>query len=906
MILITILLLQVIASHESQVENETLIDKVIYDEEGIRIRGIRDLGDIMIGGLIPITSDYQCSSTIWKGGMQILEAMLYAVRNINKNSSLLPNVTIGYEIRDTCTTKGFSVQETIDMVITQQQTSMSSCQKLINNKEIIRPPITAVVGPLNSVTTAQIAGFLSFINITQVSYGATTSVLDDQNRYNYFFRTIPPDSQLATAIVDVVSYYNWNLISIITSKDDFGKNGDKAFRKYAKKKNICIDMHEQINEFTNYTKLIGKIMKSKSSVFILFATRVYAKKLLIEFQKTSREATTRDVLWISSTSMSGVNEFNKEVFARLWEITPSISTDNNFHNHWKLLTPTVMNQKGVWFANYYQRSKFQCLNDTNCAVDNDDRKISSFALYTIDAVYAIAYALDSIINKYCQQPVEWDPIQQSCVGYNGTISGEILRNHLTHINFVSPTGNKISFDYKGNLQAKYNIANYQKLSSCSHCSNAYRLVNVGHWDGNVPNDHIVFYPNVTPQFGVDENGDVLYQLQSQCQQCSPGFIKQSVISSCCGTCRPCLGQNYTNSTTSSTQCDMCPQYMWGNSPLNGSTECIDIQESYLMPQDPWAIVLMILAIIGLLSVVFVSSVFIWFWSTPIVKSSGREQMTLIMIGIILTFASTIVFILKPSPAVCALRRIGSWSSLALILSALLVKLIRLTRIFLQKEVSGRPKCVGPWYQVLFTLIIWSVEFLIIVISLIVSMTPSVDLIVEMEQINNTMNSNDFPLLGINCASEYIAIIVLHVVYLSALIITSNALAILTIRFPANFNEAKFVAFSTFTVGLVWIASIATYFSTDVTTQSAVISFGIQLSSMCIIIGLFGGRVCMMIFFPSKNVKDKYYIGSTVENKPNEMARPSSAMLSANMIPGLSSQRNSSLGNTNEIELQEKK
>ena len=62
--------------------------------------------------------------------------------------------------------------------------------------------------------------------------------------------------------------------------------------------------------------------------------------------------------------------------------------------------------------------------------------------------------------------------------------------------------------------------------------------------------------------------------------------------------------------------------MWGNDPLNGSNDCVDIEEPYIKPSVGWSIVLILLAIIGLLAVVFVSGVFIYFWNTPIVKSSG--------------------------------------------------------------------------------------------------------------------------------------------------------------------------------------------------------------------------------------------------------------------------------------------
>ena len=77
--------------------------------------------------------------------------------------------------------------------------------------------------------------------------------------------------------------------------------------------------------------------------------------------------------------------------------------------------------------------------------------------------------------------------------------------------------------------------------------------------------------------------------------------------------------------------------MWGNNPLNGSNGCVDIEESYLKPSDAWSIVLILLALIGLLAVVFVSGVYIYFWNRHIIKSSGQEQMVLLLTGIALCF-----------------------------------------------------------------------------------------------------------------------------------------------------------------------------------------------------------------------------------------------------------------------------
>ena len=263
---------------------------------------------------------------------------------------------------------------------------------------------------------------------------------------------------------------------------------------------------------------------------------------------------------------------------------------------------------------------------------------------------------------------------------------------------------------------------------------------------------------------------------------------------------------------------MCPDHMWGNDPVNGSTGCVDIKESYLRPSDPWAIILMIIAIIGLLATAFVGAVFIWFWNTPIVKSSGREQMILLLTGITLCFLITIVFLIKPSRAVCGFQRMGSWFCFSLILCALLVKLVRIARIFMQGKISPvRPKWIAPEHQILFTFLLVGVQVILVVISLSV-VPPSVTKTLQ----KNITNQDDFPVFVIQCTSPHIALVVLEMVYFTALTIANNVLAMLTVQFPQNFNESKSVAFA---LGLMWllilIPSDFTAATADTTIQTAV-------------------------------------------------------------------------------------
>ena len=250
-------------------------------------------------------------------------------------------------------------------------------------------------------------------------------------------------------------------------------------------------------------------------------------------------------------------------------------------------------------------------------------------------------------------------------------------------------------------------------------------------------------------------------------------------------------------------------------------------------------------------------------------------MILLLSGITLCFLITIVFLLKPSPAVCGLQRMGSWFCISLILCALFVKLVRIARIFMQRQISTRPKCITPKYQILFTFLLIGANMILILISLLV-VPPSVSTNLQKDK----ANQDDFPLLIIDCVSPHTVLVVLQMVYFTAVIIASNALAILTIKFPQNFKESKYVAFTTFALTLIWtLVFIPSYAASTANsnTQRAVISFTIQLSALAVLSCLFGPRVLIMMIWPKRNVrKSPTAINSTIhhETKTQITAQPS--------------------------------
>ena len=839
--------------------------KVLY-AENMRIRGFKSIeqSDFTLGGLFPVhtskESGGECSSKWMNQGMDFVEAFLYAVDLVNDDPEILPNITLGYDIRDTCISEYIALDEVIDLVLSSnnQQPSDCDCQNGSTKNDI---PV--VVGAYASFVSIPVASFLRSFKIPQISYSSTSVLLSNRDRYRYFFRTVPSDDQQAQVMIDLALYFNWTYVSTIHSNDLYGEPGIDKFRQLAKANGICIDLDEGIDDgFTSsqYETLTNKIFNSTANVIVLFASLHHVPDLfqhILDIQQTRGEE--RRFLWIASDAWAEsqvITSKYSDIVAGMWGVLPLTEDKSGFNERFASLLPST-NKRNPWFNDYYEYY-FNCTIAVTCTnssiVDHPQYHPNSFTPLVIDAVYSVSHALNEFFNDNCDFPIKWDPSSKTCEGQQKKINGSVLRDYLQNINFTSPTGKQITFNIFGSVGSKHEISNYQTL--CQNCSNEFRNVHVAQW-GELDSrgiKNIRFYENVSFQFGIDSSGQPLLTYESQCQQCEIGHVKRNVQSSCCGTCSPCLGRNYTNTTTSS-ECSTCPDDMWGNKPLVGSDSCQDIEESYLDPSDVWAIFLIVLAFIGIVAVVLVCIAMGVFWNTPIIKSSGREQMLLLLVGIALCFVLTLVFLFKPSAIVCSLQRMGTWFCFSLILSALFVKLVRITRIFLRKQGSRRPRLIKSQYQIIFTLLLVGGQMLLVIVSLLV-VYPDV----TEEIILNRENTNNFPTLIYKCTSPHIALIIIQMLYYTVLLIASNALAMFTIRFPENFNEVKYVAFSTFSIGLIWLAFIPTYFATEDEFRTAIISFAIQMSALAVLVCMFGSRIFIMIVWPSKNT-----VKHTVQN-----------------------------------------
>ncbi|PWA19994.1 hypothetical protein CCH79_00019929 [Gambusia affinis] len=236
-------------------------------------------GDITLGGLFPIHArgphGVNCGELKKEKGIHRMEAMLYALDQINSDPELLPNITLGARILDTCSRDTYALEQSLTFVqaLIQKDTSDIRCSN--GEPPLIRKPerVVGVIGASASSVSIMVANILrlfelscyttliclsgsglrssttrptvaselgsgsgsgSEFQIPQVSYASTAPELSDNNRYDFFSRVVPPDSYQAQAMLDIVKALGWNYVSTLASEGNYGESGVEAFMQISR------------------------------------------------------------------------------------------------------------------------------------------------------------------------------------------------------------------------------------------------------------------------------------------------------------------------------------------------------------------------------------------------------------------------------------------------------------------------------------------------------------------------------------------------------------------------------------------------------------------------------------------------------------------------------------------------
>ncbi|XP_026086102.1 extracellular calcium-sensing receptor-like [Carassius auratus] len=773
-----------------------------------------------------------CGSFNSLRGFKYAQTLIFTIEEINNSKQLLPGVSLGYKIYDSCSS--------ISQTVLSGMSLMNGYEETLNDTSCSRPPaVHAIVGESNSSPTMALASIVGPFSLPVISHFATCACLSNRKRFPSFFRTIPSDYYQSRALAQLVKHFGWTWVGTVRSRGDYGNNGISAFEEAARQEGICIEYSEAIlstDPKEQFLKTLEVIKKGTAKVVLAFVAvgdfvpllNVIAQHNITGIQWVGSES------WITYRTFAETKEYSflsgavgfaiaNAKLVGLREFLVNVHPDQEPNN--KLLKEFW---ETVFQCSFRSNSSGGCTGSEKLAeLQNEYTDVSELRIvnkvYT--AVYAIAHTLHNVLkdlrSSTNSSKGEWPTLQK-------------VLNYMRDVRFTVKTGEEIFFDLSGDPAARYDLINWQPAENGS-----LQFKYVGSYDSSLPFEQCL---QVTQEQMIWAGNSRQFPVSVCSESCPPGTRKavQKGRPVCCYDCIPC-SEGEINNETDSSDCFPCDLEYWSN---EGKDKCVLKVVEFLSYTEIMGTVLCIFSFFGMLLTAIVSFVFYLHKETPIVRANNSELSFLLLFSLSLCFLCSLTFIGRPTEWSCMLRHTAFGVTFVLCISCVLGKTIVVLMAFRATlPGSNVMKCFGPLQQRFSVVSLSLIQMIICVLWLTISPPfPFMNLSYYREKI----------ILECNLGSALGFWAVLG--YTGLLSILCFILAFLARKLPDNFNEAKFITFSMLIFCAVWITFIPAYVSSPGKFTVAVQIFAILASSFSLLFCIFAPKCYIILLKPEKNTK----------------------------------------------------
>ncbi|KAG1946661.1 extracellular calcium-sensing receptor-like, partial [Pimephales promelas] len=237
---------------------------------------------------------------------RMAQIMIFAIEEINRSENLLPNVSIGYRIYDTCGSRLSSMGANMALMNGEQFASGDRCNGL--------SPIHAIIGETESSNTVILSRTTGPFKIPVISPSASCECLSNRKDYPYFFRTIASDYHQSRALAFIIKYFGWSWVGAVNSDNDYGNYGMAIFLNTAEKEGICVEysVKFQRTETEKLKNVVDTIQKGTAKVIVAFLTNFEMNNLLdyLIIQNITGLQVIGVEAWITADSMVTPNSFH--------------------------------------------------------------------------------------------------------------------------------------------------------------------------------------------------------------------------------------------------------------------------------------------------------------------------------------------------------------------------------------------------------------------------------------------------------------------------------------------------------------------------------------------------------------------------------------------------------------------
>ncbi|XP_069072188.1 extracellular calcium-sensing receptor-like [Pleurodeles waltl] len=815
-----------------------------------------------------------------------LQALVFAIEEVNRNPDLLPNVTLGFQIYDSCADLMQSLLGTLWMMTGQERhTANYRCH--------ISSSLAGIVGDAGSSSSILMARVLGVYRQPQISYFSTIPLLSDRNQFPSFFRTIPSDDVQFRGLAQLALQFHWTWVGLLAEDNDYGQHGIQVFQTELHKAGACVAFLEYIilsKPDRNANHIVQVIRNSTANAIIMFGLDSRIMPLLDELvkQNVTGKVFIASEAWSTSALLS-VEQF-RDLLSGTIGFTIYSGEMLGFAEHFNSVHPTNFSND-IYLREFWETA-FRCewqdhevlkgsLNSQTKRCTGAERVDSvtgiyndiisprvTFAVYR--AVYAIVLALKDMYlckpgrgpfhqrtcaNIFNFQPWQclkvkaptgaiWLHLTSSKSKFEADRNGARLVEYLERDPGTAPHKNSPGIVVSGNYLTSSSFAKGFNFLLCQLRYTAIQRQSsfIGHYRSHAL---LNFYLLRDIFFKKILNLKVPVSVCST--SCIPGFRQAAKEGEpvCCFLCVPCP-QGEISNQTDSVECSKCPWDQWPNSKQD---RCILKLIEFLSYEDPLGTALASISFFLSAIPAAILGLFIRSRDTPIVKANNRSLSYLLLLSLTLSFLCSLAFIGFPTTGKCLIRQTAFGITFALCVSCILAKTIIVLIAFnATKPNSELKRWVGPKLSYFVVSVCTLTQCFLCACWLSVS-PPFLELNIDSQPGIIIVECNEGSPVAFWCMLGYLGL----------LASISFIMAFLARKLPDSFNEAKFITFSMLAFISVWVSFFPAYLSTKGKYMVVMEVFAI-LSSVSSLVSCIFFRKCYIILLrPQMNSKE-YLMG----------------------------------------------
>ncbi|XP_070591683.1 vomeronasal type-2 receptor 26-like [Erythrolamprus reginae] len=799
--------------------------------------------------------DTRTSTRVMPKNYQQFLALVFAVREVNKDLVLLPNITLGFHIYS-------NYQTGMEISIISLSLLSTRGRMVPGYKWDSQDPLLSVIGDLNPRSSRQMASIFSIFKVPQESHFLQLGVGFDFTQrdriiHSSFFRMNPKEFSEYVGFVQLLLYFQWNWVGLVAPENGNGERFISSLVPMLKEKEICLAFSEMLkSNFLLHTTMLKLLHMmdtwAKAEVIVLFGDpqSITNVQVAMGIHGYLRKTSFWKV-WVLTShwklSVVGIQDILKTVKPFHGSLHFRLHTGGVSEFSRFLLSLDPLEPQGDVFLPPCWERLFGCMMDKPgrilpkgekpCTGKENLQTLPSYVFETsmdgesyniYNAVFAVAHALHA---KYGSGE---RPITLRLGKRISSVQSWQIVTYLRNVKFNTSAGEEVFFSESGLVSSCYDLLNWLFLPNQS-----FIPMKVGKMDPmasrgqdfTISSDAITWATKKVP-FARCGN-----------KRCQAGERRRVPEGKdiCCYQCDPCPTGTISNQTDASL-CDPCPDDQY---PNKEKKYCIAKRLHFLSYQDPlgYSLASLALSLSVITSTVLV--IFLKHHDTPIVKANNRDLSYILLVSLLLCFLCSFLFIGQPRIFTCLFRQTTFAILFALSVSSVLAKTMMVILAFMATKPGNRArKLLGKPLTNSIVIACPLVQAILCVIWLI-TFPPF-------------LNMDFHSLAGeaiLECNEGSALMFYAVLAYLGFLALVSFTVAFLARKLPDNFNEAKFITFSMLVFCSVWITFLPTYLSTKGKSMVAVEIFSILVSGAGLLACIFSPKCYIILFKPNLNCRE---------------------------------------------------